>query len=219
MSGSATRVYVARLAGVPVFDPNGDQVGKVRDIVVSLLTGARPPRVLGLILEVPPKRRIFLPILRVHSFDAKQVVVSGLVNMRRFEKRASETLVMGELLDRTVRLKDSDTPVTIKDVAIESDRNRDWDITRLFVKKGPSGFRRRAETLVVPWDAVIGLQDSHEIQGADEFLGTQGDPWDTQWDMFLACCGAVTAQLLLARAQDRALARLPQGETDSHAGH
>ncbi len=55
--------------------------------------------------------------------------------------------------------------------------------------------------------------------GATEFLATQGDPWDTQWDMFLACCGAVTAQLLLARAQDRALARLPQGETDPHAGH
>ncbi len=45
--------------------------------------------------------------------------------------------------------------------------------------------------------------------GATEFLAMQGDPWDTQWDMFLACCGALTAQLLLARAQDRALARLP----------
>ena len=54
---------------------------------------------------------------------------------------------------------------------------------------------------------------------ADAYLATQGDVWDTQWDMFLACCGAVTAQLLLARAQDRALARLPQGETDPHAGH
>lgn len=170
MSGSATRVYVARLAGVPVFDPNGDQVGKVRDVVVSLLTGARPPRVLGLILEVPPKRRIFLPILRVHSFDAKQVVVSGLVNMRRFEKRSSETLVMGELLDRTVRLTETGEAVTIKDVAIEPDRTRDWDVTRFFVKKGASGFRRRAQTLVVPWDGITGLQEHNDVQGADEFL-------------------------------------------------
>jgi putative membrane protein len=45
-------------------------------------------------------------------------------------------------------------------------------------------------------------------QGADAFLGTQGDPWDTQWDMFLALIGAVSAQLLLARPQDRQLARL-----------
>jgi len=44
-------------------------------------------------------------------------------------------------------------------------------------------------------------------QGADAFLGTQGDPWDTQWDMFLAFSGALLAQLLLARAQDRQLAR------------
>jgi putative membrane protein len=40
---------------------------------------------------------------------------------------------------------------------------------------------------------------------ADAFLGTQGDVWDTQWDMFMAGCGAVTAQILLARWQDRQL--------------
>lgn len=46
--------------------------------------------------------------------------------------------------------------------------------------------------------------------GADarEFLGTQGDVWDTQWDMFLALCGAVAAQLLLGRRHDRQLVRL-----------
>src|SRR4051794_710611 len=33
MSGPPSRVYVARLAGLPVYDPNGDQVGKVRDVV------------------------------------------------------------------------------------------------------------------------------------------------------------------------------------------
>lgn len=43
---------------------------------------------------------------------------------------------------------------------------------------------------------------------ADEFLGTQGDVWDTQWDMFMALIGAVTAQLLLGRVHDRQLARL-----------
>jgi putative membrane protein len=40
------------------------------------------------------------------------------------------------------------------------------------------------------------------------FLGTQGDVWDTQWDMFLALTGAVTSQLLLARIHERQLARL-----------
>jgi putative membrane protein len=47
---------------------------------------------------------------------------------------------------------------------------------------------------------------------ADAFLGTQGDVWDTQWDMLMALVGAVTAQLLLSRVHDRQLARL-SGET------
>lgn len=51
------------------------------------------------------------------------------------------------------------------------------------------------------WTAVI-------IGGkADDFLGTQGDVWDTQWDMFLATCGAIASQFLLARWQDRQLAQ------------
>jgi putative membrane protein len=52
------------------------------------------------------------------------------------------------------------------------------------------------------WAAVIGGS------AADAFLGTQGDVWDTQWDMFLALVGAVTAQFLLSRLHDRQLARL-----------
>jgi putative membrane protein len=45
---------------------------------------------------------------------------------------------------------------------------------------------------------------------ADSFLATQGDVWDTQWDMFLALCGAIAAQLLLSRWHDRQLAALPR---------
>ncbi len=51
------------------------------------------------------------------------------------------------------------------------------------------------------WAAVLGGE------GATEFLGTQGDPWDTQWDMFLALLGAIAAQLSLARLHDRQLRR------------
>lgn len=52
------------------------------------------------------------------------------------------------------------------------------------------------------WSAVIGGS------AAEAFLGTQGDVWDTQWDMFLALIGSITAQLLLGRWQDRQLERL-----------
>lgn len=58
---------------------------------------------------------------------------------------------------------------------------------------------------LVEWWAALLLG-----QGADAFLGTQGDPWDTQWDMFLAFTGALLAQALLARVQDRQLAPISQ---------
>ena len=48
-------------------------------------------------------------------------------------------------------------------------------------------------------------------QGADEFLGLQGDPWDTQSDMFMALVGAVTALLTLARFHDRQIKNLMAG--------
>jgi putative membrane protein len=44
-------------------------------------------------------------------------------------------------------------------------------------------------------------------QGADEFLGTQGDPWDTQWDMLMCLVGALAALPLLSRVHDRQLAQ------------
>lgn len=56
---------------------------------------------------------------------------------------------------------------------------------------------------LVEWAASVSLG-----QSADAFLGTQGDPWDTQWDMFMALVGALAAQLLLGGAQDRQLAGL-----------
>jgi putative membrane protein len=45
-------------------------------------------------------------------------------------------------------------------------------------------------------------------QGADEFLGTQGDPWDTQSDMFMAFIGATVAMVIVARWHNRQIARL-----------
>lgn len=52
-------------------------------------------------------------------------------------------------------------------------------------------------------------------QGADQFLGTQGDPWDTQSDMFFALIGAVTALLVLSRVHDRQMRQIKSGATDS----
>ena len=51
-----------------------------------------------------------------------------------------------------------------------------------------------------------------------DFLGTQGDVWDTQWDMFMALCGAIVAQLTLGSVHDAQLARLTRaGENNSNS--
>jgi Mg/Co/Ni transporter MgtE len=174
VSGAQTRVFIARLADTAVFDPIGDQVGRVRDVVVTLRIGREAPRVLGLVVEVPGRRRIFLPLTRVTSIDAGHVITTGLVNMRRFEQRATETLVLAELLDRTVTLVEDATPVTVEDVAMEQQRNRDWAVTRVFVRRPGKGraLRRRGETMTVDWDAVTGFSLSEEGQGAANLLAT-----------------------------------------------
>ena len=174
MSG-ATRVFIARLAGIAVFDPRGDQVGKVRDVVVAMRQGTNPPRVLGLVVEVQPRRRIFCPMTRVTNIDAGAVVTTGLLNMRRFEQRATETLVLGEMLDRTVRLRDDDgeaaETVTVEDVGIEQGRAREWLVSKLFVRRGRTGrLRRRGETLVVDFEDVVGFGVVEHRQGAANLL-------------------------------------------------
>src|ERR671926_785443 len=118
-----TRVYLARLAGLPVFDPNGDRVGRVRDAVVRLRTTNRRPQVVGLVAEMALRRRIFLPIGRVTSMDAEAVVLgTGTLNLRRFEKRPNELLVLEDLLDRRVTIVASGASGAVVDVAMVQDR-------------------------------------------------------------------------------------------------
>jgi Mg/Co/Ni transporter MgtE len=175
---SPSRVFVARLARAEVFDPKADQVGRVRDVVVALRTDSQPPRVVGLVVEVVGRRRIFVPMSRVTAVDSGQVVVSGVVNLRRFQQRSGETLALGELLDRRVTLVDparSSTPstVTIVDLGIEQRPSRDWFVTQLFIREG-GGLRRKGQTRIVDWAAVDGLTLPQE-QGAEHFLATLDD--------------------------------------------
>jgi len=113
---TATRIYIARLAGLMVFDPNGDQVGRVRDAVARARADGSAPRVIGLIAEMPARKRIFLPIGRIISMETDAVVLgTGTLNLRRFEKRPGELLVIEELLDRRVTIVESGQMATVVD--------------------------------------------------------------------------------------------------------
>ena len=184
MTATPSRVFVARLAGIAVFDPAGDQIGRVRDVVVMLRPKPRAPRVLGLVVEVPPHRPVFLPITRVTNIDAGAVIFDGRINMRRFEKRSAETLALAEMLDRRVELTAGEGKkgegVVVIDLAMEQSRTRDWLITKVAVRRAGAGAnghrwapggglglrRRRGETFVVDWDAISGLGLAEEGQGA-----------------------------------------------------
>ncbi|MDC0772974.1 magnesium transporter MgtE N-terminal domain-containing protein [Streptomyces sp. HD] len=176
MAAGAPRVFVSHLAGVAAFDPNGDQVGRVRDLVVMLRVARRPPRLLGLVVELSTRRRIFLPMTRVTSIESGQVITTGVLNVRRFEQRPTERLVFGELLDRRVTLVETGEEVTVLDLSVHQlPARRDWEIDKVFVRKGGrSGTFRRAkgESLTVEWSAVTGFSAEEKGQGAESLLAT-----------------------------------------------
>ena len=168
----SSRVFLARLAGTAVFDPNGDPVGKVRDAVATLRANNQPPRILGLIVEVPLRRRVFVPITRVTSIESGTVVITGLVNMRRFESRAGEILVLGDMLDRSITLIESDEPVLVEDLGMEQNRTGDWLMTRVHIMKRGRGIRRKGATSTVAWEEVQGFATAESEQGTSNLLST-----------------------------------------------
>ncbi|MFB9706822.1 magnesium transporter MgtE N-terminal domain-containing protein [Streptosporangium sandarakinum] len=164
------KIFIARLAGVAVFDPAGDRVGRMRDVVVSI-SGTAPPRVHGLVVEVQAHRRVFLPITRVRGFQAGAVVFSGKINVRRFEQRASESLAIGEMLDLEVEV--GGERMTVLDLAMEETGRAEWSITKVAVVRGgpPRGLRRRrGPTRIVDWSEVKGLGAVQRDQGAANLL-------------------------------------------------
>ncbi len=166
-----TRVYLARLAGLPVFDPNGDRVGRVRDAVVRLRTTAKPPQVVGLVAEMALRRRIFLPIGRITSMDAEGVVLStGTLNLRRFEKRPNELLVLGDLLDRRVTIEPEGQAGHVVDLGMELNRNNEWLITRVAVREQTGRLARRGHIYQVEYDRVRGLLTPTDTQGTSNLL-------------------------------------------------
>jgi CBS domain-containing protein/flagellar motility protein MotE (MotC chaperone)/sporulation protein YlmC with PRC-barrel domain len=165
------RVYAARLAGLNVYDPNGDQVGRVRDVVARARTGNQPPRVVGLVAELPMRRRIFLTIGRITAIDADAVVLNtGTLNLRRFERRPGELLVLEDLLDRRVTVRETGKTASVVDVAMEADRVGDWSLARVAVREFTGRLSRRGHLQQLDWTEVGGLVGTPDAQGTAGLL-------------------------------------------------
>lgn len=184
---------MAQMVGLAVFGPDGERIGKVRDAVVALRVDDLPPRVLGLVVELVTRQRIFVPMLRVTAIDPGAVTLStGMVNLRRFARRPNEALVVGQLLDAPVRVTGvgaaaPDVPPTpgqagagrphdlgadavVVDAAIEPTRSRDWVVGRLAVRPRRGRLARRGQVRVLDWSAVTGLTLSGADQGTERLL-------------------------------------------------
>lgn len=173
---STQRVYVARLAGCTVFDPSGDRLGKVRDVVI-VYRQTDSPLVVGLVLEIPGRRQVFLSIGRVTSIVQGQVITTGLINVRRFQQRAGEIRVLAELIGRRVQLEDGSGRAVIEDIAIERSRVGEWSIGQLFLRKpktSPSPFAKGATTFAT-WDQVREEVTASDSQSSDHLLASYAE--------------------------------------------
>ncbi len=169
-------MFVARLTGCAVFDPAGDRLGKVRDVVV-IYRKDDPPRVVGLVVEIPGRRHVFLSIGRVTSIATGQVITTGLINVRRFQQRGGEVRVMSELIGRRVYLTDGSGQAVIEDVAIERDRLGEWDIGQLFLRRPKTSASPFAKgpTTFVQWSDVREDQTPGEAQSAEQLVATYSE--------------------------------------------
>ncbi len=169
---------MGRLAGRSVFDPVGDRIGKVRDVLV-VFRAAGAPRVVGLIVEIPGKRRVFVPISRVTSIGSGQVITTGLINVRRFEQRGGETRMIAELIGRDVQLAAETAgavPVTarIEDAAIERSRSGEWLVSEVFVRlPKPAAPFSRGDAKTVRWSEI--RLPAAGAQSAELFIQTMVD--------------------------------------------
>lgn len=159
-----------------MFDPVGDRLGKVRDVVI-VYRKAAAPRVIGLIVEIPGRRHVFLSIGRVNSIRAGQVISTGLINVRRFQPRPGEVRVLAEYLGRKVRLADGSGTAVVEDAAIEQDRHGEWAVTQLFLRKAKTSASPFAKgpTTFAAWNEVTEQQRPGEAQSAEQLVATYSE--------------------------------------------
>jgi len=173
---SASRVFIARLVGCGVFDPAGDRVGKVIDVLVAYRKSGAP-RATGMMIEIAGRRRVFVPIARITSIVPGQVITNGLVDLRRFTQRGQEVRVIAEMLGRKVSLSDGSGQGTIEDLAIEENERKDWLVSDLFIRRPKTSntpFGRGAAEFV-KWNQVVEAGRTEESQSAEQLIATYSD--------------------------------------------
>ena len=165
MAAGGEQLFVSRLARLPVLAPTGETIGRIADVVIARRESGAPPPVLGFTVMVQ-RRPIFLGVGRVRELDESGATLStGSVNLRPFQQREGETLVIGELLDSRVVHRDTGKQLRLNDVAVGRVRE-EWVVTALDVLEPGGGLRpwRRAKHLRLPWEQVAGLEPAESAE-------------------------------------------------------
>lgn len=171
---SASKVFVARLANTPVYDPDGDRVGKLRDLIVNYRS-AHSPRVNGLLVELlgATRKLVFVQMKDVTSIGSSQLIVRWEENEQRpFEQRGEEVRVFSELLDRSGTLLETGVRGVIEDISIVEDNAGDWSVGQLFVRLPRTSLSLfgKAPTQYVTWDEIDLDLDPQGDTPATQFL-------------------------------------------------
>ncbi|MFT4186673.1 MAG: CBS domain-containing protein [Micrococcaceae bacterium] len=170
-------VFVARLIGLDVFEPNGDRVGRLRDVVITPRPKGLSPLVVGIVVDTPQRKRLFFRMEKVEDIKSQQIIVRNTDNIKKFEQRGYEKLVAAEIFDREVTLIEDNSKGTIEDVAFTK-RKYFFKITDIYIRQGrtksPLGRFRKGTTRLVPWiDTVHDAQE--EPQAATQFIHAHKD--------------------------------------------
>jgi CBS domain-containing protein len=164
------------LAGCGVFDPAGDRVGKVIDVLVGYRKSGSP-KATGIIVEITGRRRVFVPIARVTSIAPGQVITNGLIDFRRFTQRGQEIRVIAEMLGRKVTLLDGTGSAQIEDISIEQTRDKNWLVNEVFLRRPKTSVSpfARGVTLFANWEQITENKDSGENQSAQQLIATYSE--------------------------------------------
>lgn len=149
--------------------------------MLFVFRGSSSPRVVGLVVEIPGKRRVFVPIGRITSIGSGQVIMTGLINVRRFEQRAGEYRMIAELIGRDVHVARAERgenfrQARIEDAAIEQSRAGEWLVSEVFARfPKPAAPFARGDSRIVPWKEVRLPTGSPGAQSAELLIQTMVD--------------------------------------------
>jgi len=142
-------IYVSRLVRLVLLGADQADIGRLADVVIHAASGPERPRVNGFVVEVQ-RRRVFVSGGRIAELNSDGARLrGGAINMRHFEPREGELLVVGEIFGRHVQGE------RIIDVSIRSTPGTSfsWEVATVALGGGGLLGRRRART-VVDWSEV-----------------------------------------------------------------